>query len=109
MKEVAPDVIIFEAVMYGHTYKFGKELSDICRSDGYRYIGILLQPPLDMVFQNLYKRNGGKPVKEKLIVERYFSAHNSTAKYMAEGLECHIVDTSEYELEEMYRIVEQFL
>lgn len=109
MKELKPEVIVFEAIMYGHTYKFGRELAEICRSDGYKYIGILLQPPLDRVLQNIYNRNGGKPVNEKYIVDRYFSAHNSTVKYMAEGLDCHIVDTSEYELGEMYRIVEQFL
>lgn len=108
MKEVRPDVIITEAVMYGHTFKFGHDLSILARAYGYEYIGISLEPSLETVLSNVYKRNNGKPIKEDSIVGMYVQNSRSTKRLKEAGVRCDVADSSKYKLTEMYKIIERY-
>ena len=48
--------------MYGTTFKFGKELYDLCRNNDFEYHGVLIQPPFETVLANMTQRNGGKEI-----------------------------------------------
>lgn len=107
MKDVKPDVIVFEAVMYGKTFKFGKECAALCESKGYEYIGVLLAPELDVALQNVYMRNGGKAINVDAFVKVYQSGIDSAKKLKEAGVKIVVEDASAYELNELYRIVEK--
>lgn len=109
MREVSPDVIVFEAVMYGMTFKFGKECAELCKGNGYEYTGVLLAPDLGMAFSNVYKRNGGKPIDEDRFAEKYYRAVEAAKKLKAAGIRIAVEDTSQYEKDELYKIVEKQL
>ena len=109
LKEINPEVVVFEAVMYGHTFKFGKECADICRANGYEYIGILLAPEFDVVLSNMYKRNGGKKINVDNLCSKYFGALTSADKLNKAGVRVVREDTSKYPLDGLYKVVEKWL
>lgn len=109
MKHVKPDVIVFEAVMYGATFKFGYELNTICSQLGFKYIGILLNPELQKVVDNVYNRNGGRPVKIKNTTDKYFASLTAAQKLKEAGVSCFVEDSSRYKLDELHRIVEKYI
>lgn len=106
MKEVSPEVIVFEAVMYGNSFKFGKELSDLCKINGYDYVGVLLCPELQEVFENMYNRNGGKKINEEGLSQMWFGSLKAANKLIEAGVNVERVNPRDYEKEELYKIVE---
>ena len=106
MKKISPRVLVFEAVMYGSTYKFGKELSDLCKVMGYEYRGVQLAPPLEQVIENLAIRNGGKEVNYESLSGMYFSCFKATEKLRKDGIRVDIVNPREYSLDELHKIIE---
>ena len=109
LSEVKPEVVVFEAVMYGNSYKFGKECADICRGNGYEYIGILLAPEFDVVLSNMYKRNGGKQINVDSLSSMYFGSFTAADKLNKAGVRVVREDTSKYPLDELYKVVEKWL
>lgn len=109
MKDFKPKMIVFEAVMYGKTFKFGYELHCICKKLGFKYIGILLQPTLEQVFENISKRNGGKPIKEELIQNAYFSNYSATKKLRENGVFVAIENSRDYNKDELYKVIEKYV
>lgn len=108
MREVSPQVIVFEAVMYGCTFKFGEELARLCRGRGYEYIGCVLDPGVESVLQNVYGRNGGKPINETSLINQYVACSKSAKKLREAGIFCEAVNSRKYRLDEMYKIVEKY-
>lgn len=109
MREIKPNVIVFEAVMYGNSFKFGKECADLCKGDGYEYIGILLAPEFDVVLGNMYKRNGGKQINVESLSQMYYGSFKAADKLNAAGVKVVAEDTSKYKLPELYKVVEKWL
>lgn len=109
MKRVSPDVLIFEAVLYGITVEFGMKLSSMCRKYGYQYKGILLMPTFEVVLANLYHRNGGKPIDEIGQYSKYRSAVISAQTMSRKGIPITKVDSSQYDLDGLYTIVDAVL
>ena len=109
LTKVNPEVIIFEAVMYGMTYKFGAEIAKICKSKGYAYTGILLAPEFEQVLDNIMKRNGGKNIKVADLSEKYFRTFTSYDKLARDGLRMFRVNPMDYRLDDMYKIVEEHM
>lgn len=109
MREISPDVIVFEAVMYGNSFKFGKECADLCRNDGYEYTGVLLAPDFEVVLGNMYKRNGGKQINVESLSSMYFGSFKAADKLNAAGVKVVAEDTSRYKLGELYKVVEKWL
>ena len=109
MAEINPDVIVFEAVMYGTTFKFGKELVDICRMKNYEYVGVVLSPDFDVILANMYKRNGGKQINTDRLLRKYFDTLRSADKLIAIGVKIVVEDSSKYELAELYKVIEKWI
>lgn len=101
------NAIVFEGVLYGVTFKLTYELYRACVALGYRYSGILLQPPLQYVFDRIRERNGGKEVNEDSIANKYFTASRAAEKMKAAGIPTRIIDTSKVPLRDMYKIIEE--
>lgn len=109
MKDLKPKIIVFEAVMYGKTFKFGYELHCICRKLGYKYIGVLLQPTLEQVFENISNRNYGKPINEDYIQSGYFTNFSATKKLRENGVFCAIENSRDYKKDELYKVIEKYV
>lgn len=106
MRQVSPDVIVFEAVMYGMTVLFAQNLISVCNSYGYTYKGIALVPPLDVEIERVFCRNGGKPFKVEDLAQKYDRNIVSCNKLKSAGVDIQIVDTGAIPLAEMGKIVE---
>lgn len=109
MKNVQCRVIVFEAVMYGHTFKFGKELDDMCKKAGFRYKAVSLEPDIKVVLENMKKRNGGKPVKYELLTNVYICNSKAAIRLKEAGIYCDIVDPSKYSPEDLHMIVDKLV
>lgn len=109
MRQVKPDVILFEAVMYGMSLKFGLEIDSMCRKAGYKYTGVLLSPDFEVVMANLYRRNGGKPMDEVEKYNAWRSALVAQKKLHDMGVKTAIEDSSKYSLDDMYMIVDKYV
>lgn len=107
MKDVTPEVIVFEAVMYGLTYKFGEELNRICTANGYKYTGILLKPQFEIILENIAARNGGKPINIEMLSEKYFRSETAAEKLNSSGVKIVVENPMDYAKEDMYKIVEK--
>ena len=107
MKKVQPKVILFEAVMYGNSFKFGYEMSEICRKNGYEYIGVHLAPDFEDVLDNMYKRNGGKQINVESLSGMYFSSFKATDKLRAAGIKVKVKNPRLFPLPELYKMIEE--
>ena len=108
MNIVKPDVMVFEAVLYGVSFKFGKEISDICRGDGYKYIGVILAPDFEDVMENLNRRNGGKPVNIENLSRMYWQSLTAADKLQKAGVEIYRENPRKYKIDDLHKIVEKY-
>lgn len=101
-----PKIIIFEGLIYGLTYKFASEVSDYAKKYNYNYTGLCLYANEEIVLKRLYKRNGGKPIKEQNIFAKTKSMIASYKKLLSNGYNVKMIDTSTLNEENMYKIIE---
>lgn len=109
IKTVPCRVIVFEAVMYGQTFKFGKELDDMCRKAGFKYKAVSLEPDIKDLLRNMQKRNGGKPVKYESLTNVYVCNSKAANRLKEAGIYCDIVDPSKFSLEDLHLIVDRLV
>lgn len=109
LREVGPEHLIFEGVVYGLTFKFAYELNFVCDKLGYHYTGLCLTPPLDDALMRLYQRNGGKEINVEHLQNRYFSSIRAYNKLKANGVDVKMINTSAIPKKDMYRIIEDEL
>lgn len=101
-----PQIIIFEGLIYSFTYKFASVLSDYVRNYKYKYVGICLYISPELSLTRLYKRNGGKPVKENLIYAKTKAMMGAYKKLFDNGYNVKMIDTGKINENEMYKILE---
>ena len=106
---VNPDIVIFEAVMYGLSAQFALKLSEDLKSRGFQYKGIVLNPPMEFCLSNIMTRNGGKKISVKNVRDKCESAKKSADKLIEAGLPCYFIDTSKYRISQMNTIIEEEL
>lgn len=106
MKVVKPEALLFEGVVYGVTFKFAYELARVLKTMGIEYIGLCFLPPLDIVFDRLAIRNGGKEVDYMSVQNKWFSASKAYDRLRACGINVKAIDTTKIPKESMYRIIE---
>ena len=106
---VQPDVVIFEAVMYGLTVKFTAELAELLEPRGYKYKGIALVPPMEFCLGNIMTRNGGKKIDLKNLKGKCEAARKSAEKLAEAGFNIDLVDSSKIRMSEVSMIIEQEL
>lgn len=106
LRRLKPEVLVFEAVLYGVTYQFRKEISMTARSLGYEYTAVVLCPPLEVAVERTINRNG-RDVNIDSIAQKHFTTLSSSAKLSEAGLDVRAVDTSKIPKEEMYKVIEE--
>lgn len=106
---VQPEVVVFEAVMYGLTVKFASELSDLLITRGYCYKGISLVPPMEFCLSNILTRNGGKKINVKNLVGKCEAAKKSAEKLQEMGFTIDFVDSSKIRMNQMNMLIEKEL
>lgn len=104
---VQPNYIVFEAVMYGLTMKFAENISYGIKKLGYEYVGLCFLPPLEVAIQRVYQRNGGKQIKIDTFVRKYGDSERSYLKLKAKGYNVKHVDTSEFDKQDMWKIIQR--
>lgn len=106
---VNPDIVIFEAVMYGLTVKFTEELSVFLEQRGYKYKGIALIPPMEFCLGNIMTRNGGKKIDINNLKGKCEAAKRSAEKLIEEGFDIDLVDSSRIRMNEVSMLIEKEL
>lgn len=109
IKTVRPDVLLFEGIVYGVTYKFAYELARILRGLGADYTGICFMPPLEVVFMRLEQRNGGKVVNYMSVQNKWFTAQSAYKRLKQSGVNVKAIDTTKVPKADMYKIIEEEL
>lgn len=104
-----PDVIVFEGLIYGLTFKLGFELNSLAKKSGYHFTAICLNLPRDIAIERLYQRNGGKPFNHDAFDGRCKSTMKSYEKLRDNGVDARLVDTSKIQKNNMYKIIEGVL
>ena len=109
VRKKRPEVLLFEGVMYGHTFKFSYDISVLAKALGAGYTALCFVPPLEFAIENVYRRNGGKDVNIKAMSDKYRAGIVADAKLRAVGVNMVQVDTSKYKPEQMWELIEEQL
>lgn len=109
LRAIRPETFIFEGIVYGVTFKFGYELYRALKSLNYDYKAICLVPPLEVAFDRVAERNGGKPVDLLSIQRKWFSAARAAENLKQHGVPVRIVDTSKIPKDAMWKIIQDEL
>ena len=109
LRNVRPETFIFEGIVYGVTFKFAYELYRALKSLNYDYKAICLIPPLEVAFDRVAERNGGKPVDLLSIQSKWFSAARSAETLKQAGVPVKIIDTSKVPKTSMWQIIQEEL
>lgn len=109
VNKVKPEALLFEGIVYGVTFQFAYELSRLLNKIGVEYTGICLLPSLNVVFERLAARNGGKAVDYMSVQAKWFSASRAYEKLRKAGVNAKAIDTTKIPKDQMYRIIEDEL
>lgn len=104
-----PNVLLFEGIVYGVTFKFAYELFKVLKLRGCDYLGVCLEPPLDVSFERLSERNGGKPIDAMSVQQKWFTAQRAYEMLKEAGVPVVFVDSSKIPKDKMYKIIEDVL
>lgn len=87
--------IIMEGIICSTVFSSNSELfHEIEEKTGLQVIILTLVPPLEECLKRIQLRNGGKPIKELLVKNKYGSVVRSHEKFKSEGFTCVKVNTS---------------
>ena len=109
VKNIKPNAVIFEGIVYGVTFQFAYELNKVLEKIGCDYVGICFLPPLDVVFDRLAVRNGGKEVDYMSVQNKWFTASRAYEKLKRAGVDVKAVDTTKIPKKQMYKLIEDEL
>ena len=109
IKVIQPEVLLFEGIVYGVTFQFAYELARVLKQLKYDYIGLCFLPPLNIVFDRLAQRNGGKEVDYMSVQNKWFSAARAYEKLHKNGINVKAIDTTKIPKEQMYRLIEDLI
>lgn len=109
INRVHPETLLFEGIVYGVTFQFAYELSNLLKRIGYEYVGLCFIPPLDVVFERLSERNGGKQVDYMSVQNKWFTASRAYERLFKAGVKVKEIDTTKIQKESMWRVIQQEL
>lgn len=101
-----PQLIVFEGMIYSLSFKFASKVSDFVKKYNYQYVALSLYTNPDVVLERIYKRNGGKAIKENLIFDKIKSVRTSHNKLVSNGYISKLIDTTNINENEMYKVIE---
>ena len=87
--------IIMEGIICSTVFSSNSELfHEIEEKTGLQVLILTLVPPLEECLKRIQLRNGGKPIKELLVKNKYDFVVRSHEKFKSEGFTCVKVNTS---------------
>ena len=94
--------IIMEGIICSTIFSSNSELfHEIEEETGLQVLILTLVPPLEECLKRIQLRNGGKPINELLVKNKYGSVIRSHEKFKSEGFTCVKVNTSKVTKEVM--------
>lgn len=109
IKTLSPNLFVFEAVMYGITFKFSDDLNKILSKLGYEYIAIVPVAPFDVLIERISIRNGGKPFKVEAVEKQYTRCLQSSKKLQEANVKIKWINTANYQKDKMFTILEEMI
>lgn len=106
LKVKKPEILVFEGLVYGLTYKLGCQINEIAKSHGYHYTAVCLYLPLNEALERLYKRNGGKPINEETLTQKGLNGLRAYTKLSKSGIDTRLIDTADIPKDKMYKLIE---
>lgn len=104
---IKPRLVIYEGVIYSTIYKFSVRVAEMAKKYGYKYMSIQLRTAPSTILDRIYKRNGGKKINEKLVFNKIKMVNSAQNKLHLDGYETKTIDTTNIDLNNMYRILEE--
>lgn len=101
-----PKIIVFEGMIYSLSFKFASKVSNFVKKYNYDYVALSLYTDPEVVLERIYKRNGGKTINEKLVLDKIKSVSRSHYRLVNSGYNSKLIDTTEVKKEDMYKIIE---
>lgn len=86
--------IIMEGVIASTISSTYVKLFTELEEDGHQVLVMAFTPPLEVCLQRIQKRNGGKPINEKLVESKWNSVNTGVRYFREAGLTCLRIDTS---------------
>jgi thymidylate kinase len=80
--------ILFEGVIVSTIYQPWADFDEAIGGMVWCY----LDTPLDVCIQRVYERNGGKPIKEQLVIDKYKAIKRTSEKACKDGLKVVVLD-----------------
>lgn len=102
-----PEVLIYEAVLYGKTFQFSYDIYRYAKAAKAEYMALCLVPAFETTLERIYGRNGGKEINLQALQSTYNSCIRSNAKLRAAGVPLIEVDTAKMTPEEMAQVLER--
>lgn len=76
--------VIFEGVLASTVWGRWAQFDNQLTAAGHTYVWVFMNTPLEQCVQNVYKRNGGKPIKEDLVKNKWEIVQRHIARTEAE-------------------------
>lgn len=105
-KQLKPETLIFEGVMYGKSVGFTWDVYRFAKAKKADFLAICLEPPFDTTLERIYGRNGGKDINVKSLESGWKGSIRSNAKLRAMKVPIITYDTSKMSIEEMGKVIE---
>ena len=101
-------IIIFEGLIYGMTFKLAYDINQACKKYGYKYRPLFLYCRYTQNLDRLMLRNGGNTsINFDTFDGKCESLKKSAIKMRDSGINTKFIDTTNIELEEMWKIVQE--
>lgn len=79
------DHVIFEGVIVSTIFQGYADLNNTLRDQGHDYLWAYLDTPLDVSLARIQQRNGGKPINEALVADKFRSIQRTQTKALDAG------------------------
>lgn len=109
MRELSPDAIVFEGVMYGKSVDFTNQVYLFCKRKKADFTAICLEPSFEMSLQRIYERNGGKEINVKSLENGWRASIKSNKKLREMGVPTVTYNTGNMTKQEMGMVLEDVL
>lgn len=89
-----PERVVFEGMIYCHTYKLAHEISLYCKSIGYDFRCVFLNVDYETALERIFERNGAKPVSYDGLMRKILTFNVSEQKLIRSGVDSVVLDAA---------------
>jgi predicted ABC-type ATPase len=67
---------------------------EVQQTTNFKPVVLFYNPPFELCLERIYRRNGGKAIREGLVANKYKAIANQPPYFRENGIEAHVVDNS---------------